>query len=140
MRIMVLTDVLQIAIEQGLHSSSSYVIHQDTGQAEVGRRTFWTAFVLEITLAYNLGRPPSIGEEHITAALPTQPTTGMTSILHIKHRQIQHRLISKVYGSKRDATGIDAQTEFVLLQNQLDEWRTELSALSDDVFAYYPRE
>ena len=138
--IQLLANFSKIAIELGLHGSSSYTTHQDTGEAEVGRRTFWTAYVLEITLAYNLGRPASIGEEHITAALSTHSTTGETSTLHIKHRRIQHRLISKVYGANRDVTGIEAQTELALLQNQLNEWRTELSALSDDVFAHYPRE
>jgi hypothetical protein len=138
--IRILTDIPQIAIELGLHSSSSYTTQQERGEAEVGRRTFWTAYVLEITLAYNLGRPFSIGEEHITAVLPDHSTMGKTSTLHIKHRRIQHRLISKVYGANRDATGIEAQTELALLQNELDDWRTEPSTLSDDAFARYPRE
>lgn len=129
-----------MAIELGLHSSSNNPVLCGARETETRQRVFWTAYILEITLAYNLGRPPSIGEEHITIALPNQSATGMTSILHIKHRQIQHRLISKVYSANAKATRLEAQAQIASLQGELDNWKTEMSSLIDEDFAPYSHE
>lgn len=126
-----------MAIELGLHSSSSYIALRGSKQAEERQRVFWTAYILEITLAYNLGRPPSISEEHITVALPKSLEGCATSTLHIHHRQIQHRLISRVYGANRRSLDIEAQAEITFLQRALDDWKTDLANLSDDTFTPY---
>lgn len=92
-------------------------------------RTFWTAYIVEILLAYNLGRPPSIGEEHITARLPDSSSTMAICIHHIKHRQIQSHIINKVYGIAQlnDSMPEDEQYSVLSrLQKELDEWRVLL--------------
>jgi len=64
-------------------------------------RVFWTAYSIEISLAYNLGRPPSIGEEHITARLPVVNSRDLSfGLHHIKHRRIQSRIVSQVYNAR----------------------------------------
>lgn len=47
-----------MAIELGLHSSSNNPVLCGARETETRQRVFWTAYILEITLAYNLGRPP----------------------------------------------------------------------------------
>ncbi|KAF2010258.1 hypothetical protein BU24DRAFT_496998 [Aaosphaeria arxii CBS 175.79] len=128
---------MRMAIELGLHSSSNYSTVKYGTQAEERKRAFWTAYILEITLAYNLGRPPSIGEEHITTALPYQSNAIMTSALHTKHRRIQNCIISRVYGAKHRTTFTEAQRDIAHLQQELDDWKAELSNLSEDTLAPY---
>lgn len=91
-------------------------------------RVFWTAYAIEITLAYNLGRPPSISLEHIAAQLPVINSPDIALGVHyIKHRQIQSRIVAQVYyGSCREEGGVSPnqrQSLIAKLQSDLDEWR-----------------
>ncbi|KKP06933.1 hypothetical protein THAR02_01014 [Trichoderma harzianum] len=72
-------------------------------------RLFWTIYIVEISLAYNLGRPPSIGEEHIATELPRPSNENLLSLHHIRHRQIQSRVVA---------------------QQELDEWRINIPLTS----------
>jgi hypothetical protein len=121
---------MQMAMEIGLQSSSTASGLPESVK-EQRNRVFWTAYAIEISLAYNLGRPPSIGEEHITTELPRVSSTTLFSSHHIKHRQIQSRIISQVYcvnAKVRNMT--EAQTVIVRLQKELDEWKLTIPDLN----------
>lgn len=100
---------------------------------EERNRAFWVAYSIEITLAYNLGRPPSISQEHITAQLPTVDSADVAlGVHHIKHRQIQSRIVSQVYyGRSRDDSDAveNQQAPIAKLQSELDEWRASLNEI-----------
>lgn len=117
-----------MAIEIGLHQSSC-TLQVAQSEAEERNRAFWTAYIIEIILAYNLGRPPSIAEEHITANLPDNFSTTEVCLHHIRHRQIQGRIIAKVYGAARKQQDLsEAYKQDVIsgLQAELDNWRMSL--------------
>ncbi|KAG9828035.1 hypothetical protein KCU63_g15464, partial [Aureobasidium melanogenum] len=119
---------VRMAVELGLHQSYNSVHITDT-EADARNRVFWTAYIIEILLAYNLGRPPSIGEEHITAKLPVTPSNMPISIHHIKHRQIQGRIVACVYGAAQRQQGSSEEHRHAVLsklQAELDEWRDSL--------------
>jgi hypothetical protein len=104
---------------------------------------FWTAYTIEISLSYNLGRPFSIGEEHITAELPAHSSATSFGILHIKHRQIQARIVSKVYGGavRTEESSDDARHGVITrLQSRLDSWRELMNSTcpvdSDDPYPF----
>ena len=117
-----------MAIEIGLHQDSRrwYTSEQHIEQR---RRVFWTAYAIEVTLAYNLGRPPSISLEHINTKLPNDVSDTQLGILHIKHRQIQGKIISKMYqvSSNDDITWDQRQSLLAELQIDLDRWRSSIS-------------
>ena len=116
-----------MAVEIGLHHDPKrwYVSDQQVDQR---RRVFWTAYAIEVTLAYNLGRPPSISYEHITTKLPAQTVDVQLGILHIKHRQIQGKIMSKMYAAsyKRDVTWEERQSAITELQADLEQWRSTI--------------
>ncbi|OAQ59428.2 fungal specific transcription factor domain-containing protein [Pochonia chlamydosporia 170] len=130
---------MRTAVEIGLH----YVpkLNQvSTRDIDERSRVFWTAYAIEITLSYNLGRPPSIGEEHITSRLPADTSEAASSAIHhIKHRQIQSRIISQVYyGKMHDVTPSQRENIIADLQSELDQWRDALRSvcLQDKDTAY----
>ena len=107
-------------------------------------RVFWTAYAIEITLAYNLGRPPSVSQDHIVAQLPVIDSPDIAlAVHHIKHRQIQSRIVAQVYyGSCREDGGVSPnqrQSLIAKLQSELDEWRIALqNACGKEPDAPYP--
>lgn len=122
-----------MAIEIGLHQSSS-TLQVTESEADERNRVFWTAYIIEIVLSYNLGRPPSIGEEHITANLPDTSSTMAICLHHTRHRQIQGRVIARVYGAARRQQGlseVDKQDVISGLQAELDYWRMSLPEAFD---------
>ena len=116
-----------MAVEIGLHHDPKRWYASDQ-QVDQRRRVFWTAYAIEVTLAYNLGRPPSISYEHITTKLPAQTGDVQLGILHIKHRQIQGKIMSKMYAasSKRDVTWEERQSAITELQADLEQWRSTI--------------
>ncbi|CAG9993105.1 unnamed protein product [Clonostachys byssicola] len=125
---------MRTAIEIGLHNKP-----KDWNTSEEERdwknRIFWTAYSIEISLCYNLGRPPSISEEHITADLPLHSPQTAFAIRHITHRQIQSRIISKVYSSASSIRGQSLQLrqdQIADLQSELDDWRVSMSVLCSE--------
>ncbi|KAF2132860.1 hypothetical protein P153DRAFT_284251 [Dothidotthia symphoricarpi CBS 119687] len=115
---------MRMAIEIGLHNSSTASGFSEAA-TDQRNRVFWSAYAIEISLAYNLGRPPSIGEEHITAEIPRISSTTLSSILHIKHRQIQSRVISQVYRVNNKVRSLtEAQDMIAQLQEELDQWKS----------------
>jgi hypothetical protein len=106
-----------MAIEIGLHQSSS-TLQVTKSEADERDRVFWTCYIIEIILAYNLGRPPS-----------------MTVCLHhIRHRRIQGRIIAKVYGAApthQDLSEIEKQDVISGLQAELDHWKMSLPEAFD---------
>ncbi|KAH0097549.1 acetamidase, partial [Aureobasidium melanogenum] len=136
---------VRMAVELGLHQSNNSVHITDT-EADARNRVFWTAYIIEILLAYNLGRPPSIGEEHITAKLPVTPSTMPISIHHIRHRQIQGRIVASVYGAAQKQQGSSEEHRHAVLsklQAELDEWRGSLrgafQSSSGSGYSYWER-
>lgn len=124
------TNTRQSAVEIGLHHLAKSPNVPEHG--DVYNRVFWTAYAIEITIAYNLGRPPSIGEEHITAELPLQSSETALAIQHIKHRQIQGRIISQVYCGASPSEQKTAEKRSILvnkIQIELDDWRSAIDVL-----------
>lgn len=120
----------QSAVEIGLHHSAKSWNAPD--HADAHNRVFWTTYAIEITIAYNLGRPPSIGEEHITADLPLQSAETALALQHIEHRRIQGRIISHVYcGTPQfQRKTSDEQSALInSIQMELDAWRSTIGAL-----------
>lgn len=115
-----------MAVEIGLHHAPKKPQKLPVQDRE--NRVFWTAYVIEISLAYNLGRPPSIGEEYITSSLPKFRDETCLGIYHIKHRKIQSRIISQVYCSPNVAKmSLDERHGVISkLQGELDEWKSAL--------------
>ncbi|UKZ69642.1 uncharacterized protein TrAtP1_010647 [Trichoderma atroviride] len=71
---------MRMAVEIGLHCTDE-VSDAPDGAKDQRNRVFWTIYAIEISLAYNLGRPPSIAEDHIAKSLMSgkpiyQPTLG----------------------------------------------------------------
>ena len=129
-----------MAIEIGLHHDSKRWFPSEK-HIEQRRRVFWTAYAIEVTLAYNLGRPPSISLEHITTKLPNDVPDAQLGILHIRHRQIQGKIISKMYqvSSNDYTTWNQRQSLLAELQSDLDQWRTSISqVLRRNPVSQYP--
>lgn len=119
-----------MALQIGLHCA--HISCQISGP-DIDRRNsaFWTAYIVEVTLAYNLGRPPSIVDDHITACLPEGTGEAALAVHYVKHRQIQNKIINYVYCtnpskplSMEDRLGVISG-----LQVALDEWRLRLNEL-----------
>ncbi|KAK7219719.1 hypothetical protein V2G26_007722 [Clonostachys chloroleuca] len=132
---------MRTAIEIGLHNKPKYW-NPSEEEMDWKNRIFWTAYSIEISLCYNLGRPPSISEEHVTADLPLHSPQTAFAIRYITHRQIQSRIISKVYSS---ASGIRGQSlqlqqdQIACLQSELDDWRVSITVLcSENPESAYP--
>ncbi|GKZ31499.1 hypothetical protein AbraIFM66950_012166 [Aspergillus brasiliensis] len=132
---------MRIAIELGLHRHN----HRwkfTAAEIELRRRVFWTTYVIEISLAFNLGRPNSISYEDADAPLPSNSEEGgatAMAIHHIKHRQIQDQMLSFVYRSSRshDTSPISSDTNRSVsmvesLQQKLDDWHQQLHNLYND--------
>ena len=118
-------------MEIGLHHlpTNSGISEDDV---ERRNRVFWTAYAIEITISYNLGRPPSISEEHITAEYPVCSKETALAIQHIKHRRIQSRIISQVYcGALAVGCKIADERQQLIsrLQIELDDWKVDSNAL-----------
>ncbi|KAK4074901.1 transcriptional regulator family: Fungal Specific TF [Purpureocillium lilacinum] len=121
---------MRAAVEMGLHYAPKSEPASSSGM-NVRSRVFWTAYAMEISLAYNLGRPPSICEEHITTGLPIVDSAVFSSALHhIKHRRIQSRIVARVYyGGRAETESEECQHLIANLQSELDEWRKALQNL-----------
>lgn len=117
-----------MAVETGLHCTPK-ASNQSGSANDESNRLFWTIYVVEISLAYNLGRPPSIGEEHIATELPRPTNENLFSLHHIRHRQIQSRVVAQVYSvNNRNRNMSTEQTQVLIsnLQQELDEWRINI--------------
>lgn len=125
----------------GLHSLDR---NRQFSNADKDRRSrvFWTAYIVESSLAWNLGRPPSLDDAHITVE-PLRATTGAMgfAVHHLQHRQIQSRIINSLYVTSpahqsrvHDPGGLVHD-----LQTHLDSWRHELQGLFErEVDSAYP--
>lgn len=114
-------------------------------ELELRRRVFWTTYAIEITLAFNLGRPASISFEDADAPFPSNSEETALSIHHIKHRQIQEQMLCFVYRSRsHDAVAIaeldESMSNIESLQQRLDEWHQELRELYHGSTSPYPME
>ena len=121
-------NMYQSAVEIGLHYSMKNKNVSEEALDE-RNRIFWTAYAIEMTISYNLGRPPSISDEHITATLPAESEETLPAILHIKHRQIQSRIVSQVYCAafRARCRTVEKRRDVISkIQAQLDEWRAVL--------------
>lgn len=92
-------------------------------------------------LAYNLGRPPSIGDEHITIPLPAETSNTLSSCHYIKHRRIQSKILHNVYRANSSGEALSTeQRQKVLadLQSELEEWRAQISTSESQARESYP--
>ncbi|KAL7893521.1 fungal-specific transcription factor domain-containing protein [Trichoderma sp. SZMC 28014] len=121
---------MRMAVELGLHctSEASDVSHVAKDQRS---RVFWSIYAIETSLAYNLGRPPSIGECHIASPLPISTNETLTSLHYVRHRQLQSRIVAKVYGINSSTQNMQIEEKKLLildLQKELDEWQANIPA------------
>lgn len=119
-----------MATQLGLHSSHAdgRLLEQEVQRR---RRAFWTAYVLEVSLAYNLGRPPSLADNHITANLPRVSDGLELAAHHAQHRQIQSKIITAIYSQSTSGENAAEPEQMVLdrLQQALDMWKATLLKL-----------
>ncbi|KAM0250020.1 hypothetical protein ACHAQJ_008789 [Trichoderma viride] len=119
-----------MAVETGLYCTPKPGGQQDVAKDQ-RNRLFWTIYAIEISLAYNLGRPPSIGEEHVAAELPKPTDENLFSLHHVRHRQIQSRVVSQIYGVNSRTRNMVAEEKQMLildLQEELDVWQSNIPA------------
>ncbi|EAU37937.1 predicted protein [Aspergillus terreus NIH2624] len=132
----------KLAIELGLHRhNDNWKLSED--ELDLRRRVFWTTYAIEITLAFNLGRPASISFEDADAPFPKATEDMIMPIHHFRHRQIQEQMLSQVYrGRKRNIPTSTEETQLILdkLQDQLDRWHLELYELHRQSTSPYPVE
>ncbi|CAH0033157.1 unnamed protein product [Clonostachys rhizophaga] len=131
---------MRMAVELGLHCSYS---GSQISDLDIDRRNrvFWASFIIEITLAYNLGRPPSITDDYITAKLPEGLGETAFGVQHIKHRRIQNRIMASVYCTNPSKTiSMEDRLQVIeSLQTELDGWRDFLAGLYEhDKTSVYP--
>lgn len=129
-----------MSIEIGLHCS-----HHNgripADQVDRRSRVFWTVYLIETSLAYNLGRPPSISDAHITVKLPACTEEMRFCLHHLKHRRIQSRIINSVYATDTAGSRLLEDPIKIIndLQIQLDEWKKQLHDLfRESVNCAYP--
>ncbi|KAL7941282.1 fungal-specific transcription factor domain-containing protein [Trichoderma barbatum] len=119
---------MRMAIEMGLHYTPKTNNHSDSAKGQRSR-IFWTIYAIEISLAYNLGRPPSIGAEHIAVELPEPLNENLLSLHHIRHRQIQSKVVTQIYGVNHQTRNMTTEQKQILIssvQEELDKWRTNI--------------
>ncbi|KAK9237014.1 fungal-specific transcription factor domain-containing protein [Lipomyces kononenkoae] len=111
---------IRLAIELGLHRhSDNWKLSAD--ESDLRRRVFRTTYAIEITLAFNLGRPASIYFEDADAPFPNAIEDMIMPIHHFRHRQIQEQMLSQVYrGRKSNMSTSAEENQFILdkLQDQ----------------------
>ncbi|CEL03127.1 hypothetical protein ASPCAL04284 [Aspergillus calidoustus] len=135
---------MRIAIELGLHRhNKAWKFTVD--ELELRRRVFWTTYAIEITVAFNLGRPASISFQDADAPFPQNSQETALSIHHIKHRQIQEQMLCLIYRSRSHnavaISGLDNSISNIeSLQKSLDEWHAELHELYCQSSSPYPVE
>ncbi|KIW17131.1 hypothetical protein PV08_04322 [Exophiala spinifera] len=119
---------MRMTLELGLHCFHVRTPNHDSDRRN---RVFWTMYVIEISLAYNLGRPPSIVNDHITAPLPVSTDKSALALHYIRHRQIQNKLIALVYRTNppKGLSSADGARIIQDLQAELDDWKTQLQQL-----------
>ncbi|EHK49427.1 hypothetical protein TRIATDRAFT_189835 [Trichoderma atroviride IMI 206040] len=125
---------MRMAVEIGLHCTDE-VSDAPDGAKDQRNRVFWTIYAIEISLAYNLGRPPSIAEDHIASALPKSTNENLTSLHYVRHRQLQSRIVTQIYGinSSTRNMSVDKKELLILdLQRELDEWQANIPTNSRD--------
>lgn len=138
----------------GLHRHNTYWAF-DERQWDIRQRLFWATYVLDRTVCFNLGRPLTLSDEQIDAALPgpdvaqsagDEPCIAL-AVHHIRLRQIQARIITEVYtaGRLKALTGEPQRLQILVsIQGELDQWREQLGAvyspeLSSHSFEWYER-
>nr|UMZ45319.1 hypothetical protein [Paramyrothecium sp.] len=132
---------MRMATEIGLHHLPRSPNTRDEQQDE-RNSVFWTAYSIEISLAYNLGRPPSIGEDYITAALPEARDETAIACHYVEHRRIQSRILSRVYCAKytvESSTPDQQQTIIAGLQAELDGWKANIPHRRLQAVSAYPQ-
>ncbi|CAI7653979.1 unnamed protein product [Penicillium bialowiezense] len=78
---------LNLAIGINLHRKES-ISTQDTMTAEMCKRVFWCAYVINCSMAINMGRPLGIQESDISMPLPLQMTdTQLDEASHSPHAE-----------------------------------------------------
>ena len=129
-----------MALELGLHSNSRQW-RISANAIEERNRIFWTAFAIETTLAYNLGRPPSISEDFVSADLPLLTGETALALRHIEHRRIQSSIVGSVYCLTPRTRSLPPQERMQIIaqiQERLDEWMSSLHeawpSLSDSAY------
>lgn len=131
-----------MAIELGLHRhSDSWKLSED--DLELRRRVFWTTYAIEMTLAFNLGRPPSISYEDADAPFPKATADMVMPIHHIQHRQIQEKMLVHVYRGRKNTSFTTPEAKQAVvddLQDQLDRWHQDLHQLHAQSTTPYPVE
>ncbi|KAL7917604.1 hypothetical protein ACQKWADRAFT_28468 [Trichoderma austrokoningii] len=126
---------MRMAVETGLHCTLE-TNNASEGASDQRNRIFSTIYTIDTSLAYNLGRPPSIGEKHIASALTKE---SVTSLHYIRHRQIQNRIIAQVYGINSTTRNMSIEKKQLLvldLQKELNEWQLNIPVDSRDNVSY----
>jgi hypothetical protein len=102
---------------------------------------FWTAYAVELSAAFNLGRPPAIQDEHIDALYPEESADNAMALHHVSLRQIQSRILNQVYcapGRLKTLSDVERDNILYNLQKELDDWRDALADVCLRSIPSYP--
>src|SRR5277367_4961862 len=129
-----------MSVEIGLHRHRKNWKFNEK-ELDLRCRVFWTAYAVELSAAFNLGRPPAIQDEHIDVLYPEESADNAMALHHVRLRQIQSRILNQVYcAPERLKTFSDAEKTKILysLQKELDDWRDALPDVCSRSIPSYP--
>jgi len=88
-----------MATELGLHRDGRrWNLTEE--QIERRSRVFWVTYVMEVTVAFNYGRPPSIAYYAIDVPFPRETPQTVMPIYTMRQRLLQGRVIEELYSFK----------------------------------------
>lgn len=97
-------------------------------EKETRSRVFWVAYMLEMTVAFNQGRPPGISYRLIDAPFPAETPSTIMPIYLMRHRVLQNQVVESLYFRNIPATQSMEEVSTIInnVQSQLDLLHTVL--------------
>lgn len=92
-------------------------------------------------MSFNLGRPPGILDDHIDAQFPEETPEITLGLHHIRHRQIQSKLLTNIYCGQQKLAEIDPKQKneiIAQMQQGLDHWKSTLHDIYPSTNSPYP--
>ncbi|OIW25360.1 hypothetical protein CONLIGDRAFT_673457 [Coniochaeta ligniaria NRRL 30616] len=132
-------DAAYIYISTAMHISIMNGVHRGWSVDEVGKRTFWTVYILDRWLSCLMGRPPTILDDAIRLEMPEDtpgmpPAAGLTA--NIELARISGYIVCSSYRvTQRGQTADRVECYLHRALELLSNWRLNLPAslqLSDD--------
>lgn len=134
-------DAAYIYISNAMHISIMHGVHRGWSVDEMGKRVFWTVYILDRWLSCLMGRPPTILDDAIRLTMP-QDLPGLPSAAglraHIELARITGYIVCNSYRVTqrgRSANRVESYVHGAL--QLLSDWRASLPVclqIRDDAF------